>query len=234
MTNVKLSFKTDEEILSLDTLINSLTSVRSGLKSVLGNGVAFNFNHTRVACFEVSMTIVDSFDTDELFEKRNEKKYSDYSETLSEIIEMKNFHTDKKYIKSIKRLLKTISNQEDDVEISFQNENENFIKTIYIENKKARRSFVALEKELSDEETEIITNVGKITTISISKKLIGIDSPCIKSEIEFKIDSTIAQEIINKRYEIGDTVEFSVEKKPHKTKYTLLYISNKTKNPTLF
>jgi len=234
MTDVKLSFKTEGMTINIDTLVNSLTSVKSGMKSILGNKVSFQFNHTRIACFEISMTINDSFDTDVLFEHRNEQTYNDYTLTLSDVIDLKEFHLSKKYIKSIKKLLKTISNQDEDVEISFQNDDENFIKTIYIDNNKAKKSYIELERRLTPPDTEIITNSGKITTISIYKKLIGIDCDCLQKEIEFKTNDKINQDIVNKHYEIGDNVEFSVEKLPHKQKYTLLYLSNTTKTPTLF
>jgi len=234
MTDVKLSFKTDEMTINIDTLIHSLSSVKTGMKSILGDKISFQFNHTKIACFEISMTINDSYDTDVLFEHRKENTYSDYVQTLYDIISLKEFHLSKKYIKSIKKLLKTISNQDEDVEMSFQNDDENFIKTIYIDNSKAKKSYIEPERRLPPPDPEINSNSGKITTISISKRLIGVDCNCTQKEIEFKINDKIIQDIVNKRYEIGDNVEFSVEKRPHKQKHTLLYLSNTTKTPTLF
>lgn len=233
MTNVRLSFKTDGETISLDTLINSLSSVKASMKHILGNKVAFDFNHTKIACFEVSMTINDSYEEVDLFEHRNEKTYNDYADSVMDIVTLSSFHTDKNYIKSVKRLLKTISNQTEDVELFFQNDKEDFVKSIYIDNKKAKKAYVELERQLSPPNTELITNTGKITTMSVTKREIGIDCDCLMKEIEFKINEDVKQDIINKRHEIGDTVDFSVEKKPNDKQYKLLYLSNTTKNPTL-
>jgi len=241
MTNLDIAFQTEEATkettIHLDTLINTLSSVKSSMNSLFGKRVSFDFKHTSISSFKVSITINDSFDQEELFEHRNEKNYDDYISILNNIISGDTINTDVSYIKSIQKLLKTISNEKEDVELTIQNDDENFRKVLYIDNKKAKDGYVRLRKILSKENVEIVNNKGTIFSLSASKSQtqigVSFDSGNTIGLI-CNANERIRADILSKLYKIGDKVEFSAETEPNKKTAKLLYIDNLSNNTSLF
>jgi len=236
MTKLKIAFKTDnadkDDSIDLTTLINTLSSVKASLNLLSHNSIAYNFKHTKISSFAICIDMQDKHDEDILFESRDELYYDEYACDLENIINL-NFtekFKNKRHSASIKKLLKTISNQSEDVEISFNDTIENKTKIVYLENSKARKAFVFLRNKLSPT-NNTITGEGNITTLSVNKKYIGLDFN--GENIEIRANEKIVADIIHKKHEIGDTVEFSVEKMDNKTFASLLYLHNITKFPKL-
>jgi len=239
MISMDLIFKvegaTRETTINLDIFLNTIESIRTTLNYLSKNTISYDFKHTNVSSFKISVDIYTAQNYGILFENRKEEFYNTYCDIVTSILEgsiPKNL-SETRYKASIKKLFKTLAEQSEDVELIFENKENKQVKTVSINNTKVKNGYIKLKQYLSDTKIKILNIEGIIYDIALSKKVIGIKQKDSNEEIiEFKIDNIIASMFMKKEYELNDEVIVTLEKEERKRRTKLLYIKNITKNTT--